>query len=132
VTAVTEGNRREPEAGLNHCHLKETQTMLDRLFKRRDPVLRNLANREEAAAWDSEITLFTTSWCPSCRMAKSFLKQRGLRYQEVDIEEVPEAADQVMAWTRGYKTVPTMKVGKTVVIDWNRKAYEQALSEAGL
>ena len=64
-------------------------------------------------------------------MAKSFLQQRGLSYAEIDIEEVPEAADQVVAWTRGYKTVPTLRVGTSVVIDWNRKAYEKALSDAG-
>ena len=76
-------------------------------------------------------TMGTTGWCPSCRLAKSFLQQRGLRYREVDIEAVPEAADQVVAWTRGYKTVPTMKVGKTVVVDWNRRAYDKALTDAG-
>jgi mycoredoxin len=107
--------------------------VLDRLFKRTAPAPRaTTTNREENAAGDSEITLYTTSWCPSCRMAKGFLKQRGLSYQEIDIEEVPDAADEVVAWTRGYKTVPTMKLGKTVVIDWNRQAYEKALSEAGL
>jgi mycoredoxin len=105
--------------------------MLDRLFKKTAPASQNAPPSEVSADKSSKITLFTTSWCPSCRMAKSFLQQRGLGYEEIDIEEVPEAASQVVTWTRGYKTVPTMRVGKTVVIDWNRKAYEKALSEAG-
>ena len=78
------------------------------------------------------VTLYTTSWCGSCRMAKRYLDQAGLAYDEIDIEAVPEAAEQVMGWARGYRTVPTLRVGETVVVDWDRRAYAEALAREGL
>lgn len=76
--------------------------------------------------------MYTTSWCGSCRVAKRYFEQNGIAYQEIDIESAPEAAEQVMQWARGYKTVPTMKIGDTVVVDWDRKAVAEALAKEGL
>ena len=78
------------------------------------------------------VTMYTTCWCGSCRVAKRYLQQQGVDYEEIDIEEVPEAAEQVMRWARGYKTVPTMRIGDTVVVDWDRGAVADALAKAGL
>ena len=73
------------------------------------------------------ITIYTTSWCANCLMAKRYLEQKGVRYEEIDIERVPEAAERVMSLARGYKTVPTMIIGESVVVDWDRRALEKAL-----
>jgi mycoredoxin len=76
--------------------------------------------------------MYTTSWCGSCRAAKRFFQEKGVPYEEIDIEEVPEAAEKVMGWARGYKTVPTMVIGDTIVVDWDRRAVADALAKAGL
>jgi mycoredoxin len=89
-------------------------------------------NQNDNPASTSRVTMYTTSWCGSCRMAKRFLSQQGVDFDEIDIEEVPEAAEQVMRWARGYKTVPTMKIGETIVVDWDRKAVADALAKEGL
>jgi len=89
----------------------------------------------EAGTAQPQITMYTTQWCGDCRMAKRHLAQRGFTYDEIDIEEVPGAAEQVMAWARGYRTVPTFVIGKRVVVDWNPREFEAAvaaeLAEAG-
>ena len=41
------------------------------------------------------ITIYTTRWCPDCRHAKSFLKERGVAYREVNIEE-NEASEEIV------------------------------------
>ena len=38
------------------------------------------------------VTMYTTGWCSDCRRAKWFLKERGIDYREVNIENDPEAA----------------------------------------
>jgi mycoredoxin len=76
--------------------------------------------------------MYTTSWCGSCRTAKRYFQEQGVDYDEIDIEEVPEAAEQVMRWARGYKTVPTMQIGSTIVVDWDRRAVADALTKEGL
>ena len=58
------------------------------------------------------ITMYTTEWCPDCHRAKSFLKQRGVEYSEVNIERDPTAEQIVMTANHGRRKVPTLKVGE--------------------
>ena len=57
------------------------------------------------------ITMYTTAWCPDCRRAKSFMKERGVVFQEVDIEQDPTAEDIVIQANNGKRKVPTLRVG---------------------
>lgn len=54
------------------------------------------------------ITMFTTTWCGYCRRLKSQLDRAGISYSEVNIEQVPGAADYVMNVNGGNQTVPTV------------------------
>jgi mycoredoxin len=58
------------------------------------------------------ITMYTTSWCPDCYRVKSFLKQRGVAYKEVNIEYDEAAEAIVLEANRGKRKVPTLKVGE--------------------
>ena len=89
-------------------------------------------SHEETGVKKPRVTMYTTSWCGSCRVAKRYLQQQGVEYEEIDIEAVPAAAEQVMRWARGYKTVPTLQIGKTIVVDWDRRAVADALAKEGL
>ncbi len=54
------------------------------------------------------VTMFTTTWCGYCRTLKSAMKRSGITFNEVNIEEVPHAADFVMSVNGGNQTVPTL------------------------
>jgi mycoredoxin len=54
------------------------------------------------------ITMFSTTWCGYCRRLKSQLDREGIGYTEVNIEEVPKAAEYVMEVNGGNQTVPTV------------------------
>ncbi len=58
------------------------------------------------------ITLYCTAWCPDCRRAKTFLEERGVAFEEVDIEEDPEGEEIVIRANNGKRKVPTLKVGE--------------------
>jgi len=58
------------------------------------------------------ITIYSTGWCPDCRRAKSFLRQRGVAFNEVNIEDDPEAEEIVLRVNHGRCRVPTLKVGE--------------------
>lgn len=73
-------------------------------------------------------TVYTTSWRPDCRAAKRYLEERGIAYEEIDIERTPGAAARVEAWSGGYRTVPTFDVGGRIVVDFDRTALEAALA----
>ena len=61
-----------------------------------------------------DVLLYTTSWCPFCQRAKKFLEQKGLRWNEIDIEADP-ADRQVMAKASGRNTVPQIFINGTHV-----------------
>lgn len=52
--------------------------------------------------------MYTTSWCGYCARLKGQLKRAGVGYDEVDIEQQPEAADIVTKVNNGNRTVPTL------------------------
>ena len=58
------------------------------------------------------ITVYTTHWCADCRRAKHFLKQRGLNYREVNIEDDPSGEAIVLRANHGKRKVPTLQVGE--------------------
>jgi glutaredoxin len=58
-----------------------------------------------------EITMYGTSWCVDCRRAKQFLKDRGVNFVEVNIDEDVDAEDLVLQVNEGRRVVPTIKVG---------------------
>jgi mycoredoxin len=56
----------------------------------------------------SSFTMYTTTWCGFCFRLKSQLKRQQVDFDEVDIEQQPEAADLVAQLNGGNQTVPTL------------------------
>jgi len=57
------------------------------------------------------VTMYSTAWCPDCRRAKTFLKERGVNFREVNIEEDPAGEEIVIKANNGLRKVPTLEVG---------------------
>lgn len=56
----------------------------------------------------AKLKIYTTSWCPDCFAAKRVLDSKGVEYDEIDIEENPDAVETVIS-ARGKKVVPTLE-----------------------
>ncbi|MGI9156853.1 MAG: mycoredoxin [Marmoricola sp.] len=56
----------------------------------------------------SRFTMYSTPWCGYCHRLKGQLGREGIEFDEVDIEQQPEAAEIVMAANNGNQTVPTL------------------------
>ncbi len=56
----------------------------------------------------SALTMYTTSWCGYCVRLKGQLKRAGIGFDEVNIEQVPGAAEIVERVNDGNQTVPTL------------------------
>jgi mycoredoxin len=79
------------------------------------------------------IVVYTTPWCRDCKAAKRFLEERGIAYEEIDIEQRPEAAEIVMRLNDGMRKVPTLDVEGTIVSgdNFNAARFEEDLRAAG-
>jgi len=56
------------------------------------------------------IRLYTTSWCADCIYAKQFLRERGVAYDEINIDEDPDAEELVLQANDGLRKVPTIEI----------------------
>ena len=61
-----------------------------------------------------DVLLYTTSWCPFCRRAKTLLKEKGVQWNELDIESDP-VHRQAMTEASGRNTVPQIFINGTHV-----------------
>jgi mycoredoxin len=52
-----------------------------------------------------QLTVYSAAWCPDCREAKRFLTQHNIPFQDIDIENTPGAADEVVKHT-GKRAIP--------------------------
>ncbi len=80
-----------------------------------------------------KIVVYTTPWCGDCKAAKRFLGERGIAYEEVDIEQHPEAAGIVMKLNDGMRKVPTLDIEGIIVSGdaFNAARFEKDLRAAG-
>ncbi len=61
-----------------------------------------------------DVHLYTTSWCPFCRRAKTLLKEKGVKWKELDIEADRDHR-QAMTQASGRNTVPQIFINGTHV-----------------
>ena len=54
------------------------------------------------------VTMYSTTWCGYCHRLKSQLDSAGIGYVEINIEQVPGAAEFVEQVNGGNQTVPTI------------------------
>jgi mycoredoxin len=73
------------------------------------------------------VTIYTTSSCGDCLRTKSYLDQRGIAYEEINIERAPEAALFVKSANHGKRKVPTLVVGDEV---FHNSPYNRAILDA--
>jgi glutaredoxin len=52
-----------------------------------------------------KLVLYSASWCRDCREAKRFLEQHRIPFTEIDIEETPGAAEEVLRHV-GKRAIP--------------------------
>jgi len=56
----------------------------------------------------SAFTMYSTPWCGYCHRLKGQLNRAGIEFTEIDIEQVPGAAEIVEKINNGNQTVPTV------------------------
>jgi glutaredoxin 3 len=69
------------------------------------------------------VTVYTTSTCPWCVRAKDFLRQKGVPFQEKNLEFDRAAAQEVMRRS-GQTGVPVITAGDEVIVGFDRARLE--------
>ena len=75
----------------------------------------------------ADVVMYCTPWCPDCRRARVYLKERGIAYVEIDISRDRAAAERVRGWANGNETTPTFNVKGTIIINFDQAKLNKAL-----
>lgn len=73
-----------------------------------------------------EVKIYTTTTCPYCKMAKDFLKKKGVKFEELNVEKNPKAATEMVAKSH-QMGVPVLDVNGKIVVGFNKQAIQKAL-----
>jgi glutaredoxin-like YruB-family protein len=96
------------------------QTVLDQLL---DARLRAAAPGGKAGG--KQVVMYTTSHCPACKAAKQYMAQKGIRYQEIDVEASREANEAFQKL--GARGVPLIMVGDKKMEGFNSQELDRML-----
>ncbi len=61
-----------------------------------------------------DVRVYSSLFCPYCVMAKRLLDDKGVRYEEIRVDQDPDQRQEMMRIT-GRRTVPQIFVGDTHV-----------------
>jgi glutaredoxin len=69
--------------------------------------LERLAGGHGIAA--ERLLIYSSDWCPDCRRAKRVLEEAETRFEEIDIDQDPQAEAMVLERSGGRRVVPTLR-----------------------
>ena len=75
----------------------------------------------------ADVVMYCTPWCPDCRRARAYFKERNIACVEVDISRDRAAAQRVRGWANGNETTPTFNIKGTIIVNFDRAKVNQAL-----
>lgn len=74
----------------------------------------------------AKIKIYSTQTCPYCVMAKEFLKNNKIKFEELDVSKDKKAAEE-MVKKSGQYGVPVIEVDGKIIIGFDREALKKAL-----
>lgn len=72
------------------------------------------------------IKIYSTTWCGYCRMAKNYFDHLGLQYQEINVENDPEKA-QEMVDKSGQMGVPVIDIDGSIVVGFDKTTIDHLI-----
>ncbi len=73
-----------------------------------------------------KVIIFTTPTCSFCNMTKQYLRQRNIKFTEVDVSR-DAAAARDMARRSGQMGVPVLDIGGKIVVGFDRPKIDRLL-----
>jgi mycoredoxin len=81
---------------------------------------------------DAKITFYSTNWCPACRRAKKVMTEKGIDFNEINIDRNKEASKYVIKVNKGYRSVPTIVFPDgDILVEPSNAKLENKLSALG-
>ncbi len=73
----------------------------------------------------SKVTVYTSNTCPYCTMAKDYLKEREVDFEEKNVQTDKEARNELMAM--GYTGVPVICIDDEQIVGFDKNRLDELL-----
>jgi len=73
-----------------------------------------------------KVKIYTTPACPFCHLAKEFLKEKGIEFEEVDVSKDEKAAMEMIEKS-GQMGVPVIEIDGEIVVGFDKEKIEKLL-----
>lgn len=74
----------------------------------------------------AKVKVYSTPTCPYCVMAKQFLKENKIEFEDVDVSKDRAAAEE-MVEKSGQMGVPVLDIGGEIVVGFDKQRIKKLL-----
>jgi len=75
-----------------------------------------------------EVKIYSTPSCPYCRMAKDYLKEKGVEYQDIDVSSDQDALREMISLS-GQMGVPVIIVEGQVINGFDKSKIDSFIGQ---
>lgn len=73
------------------------------------------------------VKVYTTNTCPWCDKAKSYLKSKGVQFEELNVQDDMQAREEMIKKSK-QMGVPVLDVNGSIIIGFDKPAIDAALN----
>ncbi|WP_138159982.1 glutaredoxin family protein [Peptoniphilus catoniae] len=75
----------------------------------------------------SKVVVYTSSTCPYCTMAKDYLTEKNVEFEEKNVQTDKAARDELLA--KGYTGVPVIYVDNEEIVGFDKAKLDSLLDK---
>lgn len=74
----------------------------------------------------TKVKIYSTHLCPYCVLAKNFLKEHNIEFEEIFVDDDHEKAKEMIKKS-GQTGVPVIEINNEIIIGFNKEKIKQLL-----
>jgi len=75
---------------------------------------------------DKKVKIYSTPTCPFCMMAKKFLKENNIDFEDIDVSADQTKAQEMVQKT-GQMAVPVIDIDGEIIVGFDKEKIRKAL-----
>ena len=75
----------------------------------------------------AKVKVYSSNTCPHCVTAKKYLDEKGVEYEERNVQTNPEARKELMAM--GHMGVPVIIIGEDEIVGFDQGKIDELLAK---
>ena len=77
---------------------------------------------------DSNIIVYSASWCAFCHAAMDYFDKNGVKYEKRDVEENAQFATEAVDKS-GQRGIPVIDIDGKIIVGFDKPAIDAALNK---